>query len=152
MNTENGSFTEFLDDYYSESEEHLSSIRRHLLVLEGFVNSDDSDPTDAGAPATIDELLRALHSIKGLSGMVGIREAEQAAHDLEVLLRDLIQSGKAPTNALMETLSIGTSTIEQVIASRKEHIPETEASALPPQRRLPRAGPCGPMPNATTTG
>ena len=90
MKTEDVSFTEFLDDYFSESEEHLGSIRRYLLVMEGFVNSVPMDP---GVPDAMNELLHALHSIKGLSAMVGIREAEQAAHDMEVSLRDMKQAG-----------------------------------------------------------
>ena len=53
--------TEFLDDYFLESEEHLGSMRRHLLVMEAFTNRNHIDP------GVVDELLGALHSLKGLS-------------------------------------------------------------------------------------
>jgi len=73
MSSENNSSAEFLADYFAESEEHLGSIRRHLLVLEGFVNGNRPYPD---VPDVFDGLLRSLHSLKGLSGMAGTREAE----------------------------------------------------------------------------
>jgi len=128
VKTEDVSFTEFLDDYFSESEEHLGSIRRYLLVMEGFVNSVPMDP---GVPDAMNELLHALHSIKGLSAMVGIREAEQAAHDMEVSLRDMKQAGTGPTDALIEALSRGTSAIEQIIAAQREQKSKPELVPVP---------------------
>ena len=124
MSSEDNSFTEFLDDYFSESEEHLGSIRRHLLELEGFVDGNSMD-TD-----TVDELLRALHSLKGLSAMAGIHEAEQVAHAMEDSLRDMKQAGAGPAEAAMEALAGGTSMIEQVVAARREQKPGPDINAV----------------------
>jgi two-component system chemotaxis sensor kinase CheA len=123
MSSEDNSFTEFLDDYFAESEEHLGSIRRHLLVMEAYVGGDHIDPV------VVDELLRALHSLKGLSAMVGIHEAEQVAHAMEGTLRDLKKAGTGPTEDAMEVLASGTKVIEQVVAARRERKPVT-----PPRR------------------
>src|ERR1044072_8593931 len=99
MSSQDNSFAEFLDDYFAESGEHLASMRRHLLAMEGFTGRDQ---TDSGAAGVVDELLRALHSLKGLSAMVGIHEAEQAAHAMEGALRKLKQAGTGPTESTME--------------------------------------------------
>jgi two-component system chemotaxis sensor kinase CheA len=129
VNAEDASYTDFLDDYYSESEEHLGSIRRCLLAMEGFVNGV---PVNPGVPEAIDELLRALHSIKGLSAMVGVQDAAQMAHDMEVYLRDTKQAGTGPTDELMEALSSHTSAIEQIIKSRREQKRGPETASVPP--------------------
>jgi two-component system chemotaxis sensor kinase CheA len=124
MSSEDNSVAEFLDDYFLESEEHLGSIRRHLLVMETFANRNRIDP------GVIDELLGALHSLKGLSAMVGIREAEQVAHAMEDSLRDVKLAGTRPTDGAMEALAGGTSVIEQAIAARREQKPGPDINAV----------------------
>ena len=71
----------FLDDYFAESEEHLAAVRDALLALE--------DTIDAAGPAAppLEELFRSFHSLKGISAMVDVREAESLAHELESCLR-----------------------------------------------------------------
>jgi len=127
VNTEDLSFTEFLDDYFAESEEHLGAIRRQLLTLESFVDQDRFDP---GVTAAVDELLRALHSLKGLSAMVGIHDAEQIAHDMESSLREMKQAGTGPTEDLMEVLAGGTSAIDHIVAARREQNPAPDINAV----------------------
>ena len=124
MTSQDSSFSEFLDDYFAESEEHLGSIRRHLLVMEGFVNSDRIDPHVVG------ELFRALHSLKGLSGMVGVHEAEQVVHAMEDALRDVKRAGAGPTERVMEAFTSGTRIIEQVIAAMRDHNPVPDITAV----------------------
>src|SRR5678815_5099025 len=63
----------FLDDYFAECDEHLAEARRHLLTLEAAVDS----PATQRQP--IDNLFRIFHSIKRISGMVELREAEELA-------------------------------------------------------------------------
>ena len=76
-------FDQFLDDYYAECDEHLVSIRRSLVILEDEVNSRTVDRT------LLDNLFRSFHTLKGISGMVGLGAAEQLAHHLESHLREL---------------------------------------------------------------
>ena len=72
----------FMDDYFAECDEHLTAVRRILLAAEG---SGEHALTDAA----LEELFRSFHSMKGLSGMVGLRDAEQLAHGMESYLRRL---------------------------------------------------------------
>ena len=71
----------FMDDYFVECEEHLATIRRLLLTLETGVGQQ------AAPPSVLDELFRSFHSIKGISGMVELRDAEMLAHHMESYLR-----------------------------------------------------------------
>ena len=111
----------FMDDYFAECDEHLTEIRRILL---------GTDPDTGGrmTASSFEELFRAFHTIKGLSGMVELREAELLAHELEAQLR-LLRGGDAQfTSATLDLLIEGTQAVERVIAARREHqpIPQVE--------------------------
>jgi two-component system, chemotaxis family, sensor kinase CheA len=104
---------QFLDDYFAECEEHLTLVRRCLLNLELFV--------DKGQPETgqLDELFRAFHTIKGISGMVGLFAAEQLAHEMESYLRVLRQGNVVLTKLGFDALLNGTRTLEEIITSHR---------------------------------
>ncbi|HEY0763999.1 MAG TPA: chemotaxis protein CheA [Pyrinomonadaceae bacterium] len=110
-------FDQFLDDYYAECDEHLVSIRRSLVTLE--------DEADAGSVdrALLDNLFRSFHTLKGISGMVGLAAAEQLAHHLESYLREL-REGTAVLNASgFGALVSGVSLLESVINARRNDQP-----------------------------
>src|SRR6476469_7795241 len=73
-------FDQFIEDYYAECDEHLGTARRVLLALE-------ASPADGSPAPPLHELLRSLHTLKGLSGMVGDGVAEQVAHAIEDAVR-----------------------------------------------------------------
>ena len=111
-----------LPEYVAECDEHLSAARRTLLDLE-------ADPARLGRDQ-LDALFRAFHSLKGLSGMVGVREAEQLAHHLETYL-GAVRKGHVPlTPAGVEALLDGVQAIESVIAARRDGRPPPPADAL----------------------
>src|SRR5438045_9187244 len=70
----------FMDDDFAEAEEHVTAVRRSLLTLESAIGS--SDPP----AALVEELFRSFHSLKGISAMVELREAERLAHEMETCL------------------------------------------------------------------
>ena len=82
-------FGAFMADYFAECDEHLTAIRRIL---------SDVGPIRTGlsAPA-LEELFRSVHSLKGLSGMVELREAELLAHHMESYLRALRGTLRRPS-------------------------------------------------------
>ena len=103
----------FMDDYFAECDEHLTDVRRILLA---------TDPAMGAKlpPASLEELFRCFHSLKGLSGMVELRDAELLAHEMEEYLR-LLRDGEAQFSAAgHEGLVKGTTALEQVIAARRE--------------------------------
>jgi two-component system chemotaxis sensor kinase CheA len=110
-------FDQFLDDYYAECDEHLFSIRRSLVVLEEEVDSRTVDRT------VLDNLFRSFHTLKGISGMVGLGAAEQLAHHLESYLRELREGSVVLSAPGFEALSSGVSLLESVINARRKDQP-----------------------------
>ena len=110
-------FDQFLDDYYAECDEHLFSIRRSLLSLEDEVDSAAVDRT------VLDNLFRSFHTLKGISGMVGLGAAEQLAHHLESYLRELREGTIVLSKLGFEALSIGVSLLENVINAHRNDQP-----------------------------
>lgn len=122
-------FDEFLDDYFAESDTHLTSIRSNLLSLESLVDRSDEPSTSdmaIDAPSIkielkslIDELLRSFHTLKGLSGMVGIKNAEELAHEMESYLRALREEQLSISRSGLEDLIAGVKVLEETIAARR---------------------------------
>jgi two-component system, chemotaxis family, sensor kinase CheA len=106
-------FAQFLDDYFAECDEHLTLVRRHLLALEERAGRAGVDP------ALLDELFRSFHTLKGISAMVELGEAEQLAHHMEGYLRALRQNETQLGAEGVEALMAATTVLEQVIAARR---------------------------------
>jgi two-component system chemotaxis sensor kinase CheA len=113
-------FSDFLDDYFAECDEHLMGVRRLLLALEVSVGRVDINRT------VLDELFRHFHSLKGISGMVELRPAEDLAHHLEDYLRALRQGEANLTAEGVDALFDGAQMLEQVIGGRRA------GTAIPP--------------------
>ena len=110
-------FDQFLDDYYAECDEHLVSIRRSLVLLEDEVDSGAIDR------ALLDNLFRSFHTLKGISGMVGLTAAEQLAHHLESYLRELREGTLILTEPGFEALVAVVSSLQAVINARRQDQP-----------------------------
>ena len=102
-----------MDDYFAESEEHLASVRRCLLLLEPVL--DGADPPTAA----VEELFRSFHSLKGISAMVELREAERLAHEMEACLGAIRDQRFVLTSAAFDALVEGTNLLDRVIAARR---------------------------------
>jgi two-component system chemotaxis sensor kinase CheA len=111
----------FLDDYFAECDEHLTTVRRGLLALEGSVGRRRPDP------AVTEELFRTFHTIKGIAGMVEHRETEQLAHEMETYLRAIREGDARLTTHGIEVLIEGARLLEHTIAARRnvEAAPDT---------------------------
>ena len=104
----------FLDDYFAECDEHLGTARRYLLEVEN------------GKPLSrdgVEELFRAMHSIKGLSGMVELNDAEVVAHHIESYLRVLRSGTTTLGDEGVAALIEGTRVLEDVISARRDGRP-----------------------------
>ena len=103
----------FMDDYFAECEDHLAAVRHGLLALESTVGS--SDPPGA----ILEQLFRSFHSLKGLSAMVELREAERLSHEMESCLRAIRQHEVQLSSAVLDALIDGVQVLELVIAARR---------------------------------
>src|SRR5215207_10099492 len=106
----------FMDEYFAECDEHLATIRRLLLDLEASAAGDR--PVRA---AVLEELFRSFHSIKGISGMVELRDAEMLAHHMESYLRMLRERESRLTDAGLDALVSGVDMLERTIAARRDN-------------------------------
>ena len=132
-------FPDFLDDYFAECDEHLTGVRRLLLALEGSVGRAEINR------AVLDELFRHFHSLKGISGMVELRQAEDLAHRLEDYLR-VLRAGDAILSADgLNALFDGTQILEQVIGVRRTGgtFPSVESVGARIARLVAAAAPAG---------
>ncbi len=133
----------FMDDYYAESDEHLTAVRGLLLSLEREVGQPSLDA------AVLEELFRSFHSLKGISGMVELREAEMLAHEMESYLRALRQRETPLSQAGVEALIAGVAALERVIGARRENrsapavgaVMRQIAAVVPESRPHDAAGP-----------
>ncbi len=78
---------EFRSAFVAEADEHLATVRRLLLEVERLMRAKKS------APRELRELLRLLHTLKGLSAMVGVEPIVILSHKMESVLRNAERSG-----------------------------------------------------------
>jgi two-component system, chemotaxis family, sensor kinase CheA len=113
----------FMDDYFAEADEHMVAVRRSLLLLEGALGSTLSS-------SALEELFRGFHSLKGISAMVELREAELLAHHMESCLRAVRQGSLTLTSGSFEVLVDGVRLLEHVIATRRASTPPPSIEAM----------------------
>ncbi|MDJ1177017.1 chemotaxis protein CheA [Roseofilum capinflatum] len=123
-------FSEFLDDYFVECEEHLTCVRQGLLSLESYITASDSSPKNAVDMELLNQLFRSFHTLKGLSGMVGVEQAEALAHHLENYLR-LLRDRETPlSESGFDTLMMGTKVLEEVIHAYRQQQQSPDITAI----------------------
>jgi two-component system chemotaxis sensor kinase CheA len=107
-------FGALMDDFFAEADEHLSTLRRLLMELE----------QDGGERAFAEErvrgVFRTLHTLKGLSGMVGFTESEALAHVLEDWLHAAAPDGFVAAGTSLESLFAGAGLLERCLHARRD--------------------------------
>lgn len=97
-------------EYVAECEEHLAAAGQLLLDLEATAGQLDR--------AQLNSLFRNFHTVKGLSAMVGLPEAERLAHQLESYLGAVRKGQVVFTPDGVTALIEGVKSLERVIAAR----------------------------------
>ena len=108
----------------AECDEHLGIARQSLLRSKRPSISRTS--IEAGSRNSF----RSFHSVKGLSAMVGVVEAEKLAHQMESYLSALRAERVRLTTGGLETLISGVLMLERVIGARRENRPPPAVDAL----------------------
>jgi two-component system, chemotaxis family, sensor kinase CheA len=133
--------SELLEIYFSEAEDLLQRLEKILLALE-------ETPED---PAQIQELFRAVHTMKSSAAMVGFDSISEYAHLLENLLERLRSGRLQSSRSLISHLLAGQGLLRIMVekASRgEEPITPFELTAQKEQlaRFLGLQGPEDPIP------
>ncbi len=87
---------DLLREFVVESQEHLSDVENQLLTLES--------QGDAMDVALVNTVFRAVHSIKGAAGFMGLQTLETLAHREEEVLNMLRNKELRPTSVVINTL------------------------------------------------
>ena len=116
---------EFLAGYLAEVEEHLTSAGKNLLAVESALERGES------RPRAVRELFRSLHTIKGLSAMVGVEPVVDLSHEMEAVLRAADRAGGALSADAVRLLVQGVRAIELRV-----QVLELGKSMTPAPRRL----------------
>ncbi|MEA1950597.1 MAG: chemotaxis protein CheA [Planctomycetota bacterium] len=72
-----------LGDFLDESGQLLERLNESLLQLDDWVRALDDDHQEACDQELMNEMFRSAHSIKGLSGMLGLDDINHLTHKIE---------------------------------------------------------------------
>jgi two-component system chemotaxis sensor kinase CheA len=80
---------EFVSGFIAEADELVTAANAALLEIEA------ANLGGGAKPRVVRELFRALHTIKGLAGMIGVEPIVELAHALESLVRAADRAGQS---------------------------------------------------------
>jgi two-component system chemotaxis sensor kinase CheA len=99
------------EEFLSEAQEIVETLSRDLLLLEQSQKEGRSDPD------LLNDIFRAVHTLKGLAGMFGLPSLQTLAHTLENLLDDLRLGRVDLTQDTLDILFNGIERIQRILAS-----------------------------------
>lgn len=109
---------EFIAGFLVEAEEHLASASSNLVALDASLRKREDNPR------AVRELFRSLHTLKGLSAMVGAEPIVDIAHEMETVLRAADRAGGKLPETSVDVLIQGVRAIEERVRclSRNESL------------------------------
>ncbi len=146
--------SQYLEIFIEETREHLQNLNEQILILEKEPENKD----------TINEIFRAAHSLKGMSGTMGFKRMQRLTHDMENLFQEIsnetmkVQSGlidilfrgldalEGYLEKVVEAGNEGTEDNEDVLRGIKEVLEEGLGVKTPPEE--PGAKPAAPLSGA----
>jgi len=115
---------ELMDDFYAEADEYFTNIRAQLAALEASLKVGSFDHT------ALESLFRSMHSLKGISAIVVLRDVEQLAHAAEDFLRQLSKGQRSLNDEGLQVLMDATKRLEQIVSAHRLQKPRIEISSL----------------------
>jgi two-component system chemotaxis sensor kinase CheA len=117
---------EFVAGFIAESDELVAAANASLLEIEA------ANAEGTSKPRVVRELFRALHTIKGLAGMIGVEPIVELAHELETLVRAADRAGDMLDREAVDVSLRGVA----AIADRVRAVAEQQAPASVPAELL----------------
>ena len=123
--TDDVDLREFISGFVAESDELVAAANASLLDIEA------GNLTGASRPRAVRDLFRALHTIKGLAGMIGVEPIVELAHGLEGLVRTADRAGGVLARDAVDVSLRGIAAIaERVRAVAERQVPMSIATEL----------------------
>ena len=150
--------SQYLEIFIDETKEHLQNLNDLLLVLE-------KEPEDK---ATINEIFRAAHSLKGMAGTMGYKRMQNLTHNMENVFSEIRNDKMKVTASLVDTLfqcldalesylnniqessDEGTEDNEAIIKLLNEFLATEGNMTVEPQQAAAPAQPAAPAAESTT--
>lgn len=102
--------SQYLEIFIDETKEHLQNLNEQLLVIE-------KEPEDK---ATINEIFRAAHSLKGMAGTMGFKRMQNLTHNMENVFSEIRNDKMKVTAKLVDTLFQCLDALEGYLANIQE--------------------------------
>jgi len=115
---------EFLSAFVAEADEQLTLAGAKLLALEASARKGERDPR------ALRDLFRAMHTIKGLSAMVGVEPIVGIAHCVETVLRDAEQGSGALGSGASDLLLQAVHAMDTCVRAVERGAPAPEPSSV----------------------
>lgn len=114
------------DEFFSEAQELVDGLSRDLLALDEVAKRGEGDAE------LVNDVFRAVHTMKGLSGLFGATLMAGLSHELEDLLDDLRLGRIDLSEKVLDLLFQSVELYGRILASAKGEIPEpaSEVKAL----------------------
>jgi two-component system chemotaxis sensor kinase CheA len=117
-------------EFVIEAEELLEALGDRLVQLERATEED------AVSPDTINDVFRSMHTLKGLSGMLGLKAISELSHSLENLL-DKVRLGKVKLHqGTLDVLYAGVELLSKIVGGVGRTGTEEGADIRPVARRI----------------
>jgi two-component system, chemotaxis family, sensor kinase CheA len=111
------------EEFFSEAQEIVDGLSRDLLALDEVSKRGGSDAE------LVNDVFRAVHTLKGLSGLFGAAMMSGLSHELENLLDDLRLGRIELTSQVLDLLFQSVELYGRILAAAKGDGPEPAAEA-----------------------
>jgi two-component system chemotaxis sensor kinase CheA len=106
------------EDFFSEAQELADGLSRDLLVLDELSRKGQSDPE------LVNDVFRAVHTLKGLAGLFGASRMSAVSHELEEVLDDLRLGRIELTARVLDVLFQSVEIYGLLLAAERGQAPE----------------------------
>ena len=106
------------EEFFSEAQEIVDGLSRDLLALDDVCRRGGSDAE------LVNDVFRAVHTLKGLSGLFGAAMMSGLSHELENLLDDLRLGRIDLTSQVLDLLFQSVELYGRILAAAKGDAPE----------------------------
>ncbi|MHB0959689.1 MAG: Hpt domain-containing protein, partial [Pirellulaceae bacterium] len=110
---QNNLLDDLLGDFLDESDQLLAQLNKNLLQLDEWVQALDGEHHERCDETLMNEMFRAAHSLKGLSGMLGLSDINQLTHKIENVFDAARQDQLTITRDVTDLVFMG---VDQLIA------------------------------------
>jgi two-component system chemotaxis sensor kinase CheA len=130
------------EEFFSETQEIVEGFGRDLLALDDAMRSGRSDPD------LVNDIFRAVHTLKGLAGLFGASRISTLSHELEELLDDLRLGKVEMTAEVLDALFKSVELYSRLLQAEKEgsEAPSAEVDELVRALRQATGGGSAPSP------